>query len=458
MSKIPGKFNVFKGAPKHHFKNYETNFDKITQELQQAFKNAEEKKKARDEGHLTNKKQKRNKRPRVECEKCNLPFSKPNIAKHQRQCQGLNAKSKLHSEKTKLEKENENLRLLLEKALSENKQLKKQLKFKLPKYSMEDITESKSLNTKKSYLRNWNRYHQYCQENDLLIRDPRSANLYLRNLTRKMNESKNLSVSTKNMARAVLIYGFKKIYDQDISVLVPKKNKFVISKKKYALSCEEIVNFMVSLSDVSDFWAFFILIFSACRVSALAMLKKEDCDLTESTINLCETKTSKLISFKIDDEKLKQHLFSFVNSHKSGEYLFYNSRPKKCTSIYANHPEETPLRRSKYVSRIIKNILLKSETFKNVLKSKFAVCAHMLRKTHAQTIMDQIISEGLKKTKLALLHSERSSTAINHYLDVPRVNQPIFDELITRIVSMKFPENPEQLFETNFVEDQEEKK
>ena len=391
----------------------------ISRELQKIFHKIDEGKKKADLDEISSTSMmKKKRRDDLYCEKCYTFKSYANFQKHIKKCLGTK-KKKVNLEVNLLKEINE-LKEKIVKLEKENANLRLQVSSGDETLEMEDLVTNKSHNTQLSYIGNWKKYEIWCFDNDKPCNNKKSAINYYSCLLKPPIGCKKLKYSSISTARSVLLLGFKYIYKQEINFFLNHKKKRNI-KPKYSMSDEEIFLFLTSFDDKQDFLAHFILIFSACRIHSLAMLKKKD--YQNGVINLYDFKTEKGIPFTFQDSFINKLLDHHLSNKSEEDFAFYP--PYNVRSL------QDLTKRSKYVSQLVKIRIRNSKVFQHINKQNFSLTPHMFRKTKAKFEFDIIVNEGLKKARKSINQSDNSN-AIFKYVDIPQTCQ-IFETLMEKI-------------------------
>jgi hypothetical protein len=267
------------------------------------------------------------------CDMCKMPKSAANIARHKRTCNGGSLEQQIIYEKFELSEENKMLREKISQLELENQHLRQKLEEKgVDVVTFEEIANSKSLNTKLSYQTYWHKYEKYCLENSLQIDKGKSVIEFLNFLGENWVGKKSLRPSSRTKIRRIIIYIIKCLYGKDVSCLIPKKFPYVGSiwvKPKYAMSNDEIVNLLVSLKDSpEDFWCFYILLFSACRVSGVAWMRLEH--ITDGrSIQIYDVKKNTTFNFEIQEPELQNFFRRYLATIKDEGFVFYHLNHRK---------------------------------------------------------------------------------------------------------------------------------
>ena len=392
----------------------------ISRELHKILHKIDEGKKKADVDEVSSTSMlKKKRRDDLYCEKCDTYISYANFQKHLKKCQGTK-KKKINLEVNLLKKEIDELKEKILQLKKENANLRLQISSGDETLEMEDLVKNKSHNTQLSYTSNWKKYEIWCFDNNKPCYNKKSAIDYYSYLLKPPFGSKKLKYSSISTARAVLLLGFKYIYKQEINFFLNSKKKRNI-KPKYSMSEEEIFSFLTSFDNKQDFLAHFILIFSACRIHSLAMLKKKDCQ--DGVINLYDLKTDKEIPFTLQDSFINELLDHHLSNKSEEDFAFYP--PYNVRSL------QDLTKRSKYVSQLVKFKIKNSKVFQDIDKRNFSLTPHMFRKTKAKLEFDTIVKEGLKKARESINQSAKSN-AIFKYVNIPKTCH-IFETLMEKI-------------------------
>jgi hypothetical protein len=357
-------------------------------------------------------------RPKKKCEWCGKEQYTTNLYRHLKTCIWKN-EFKLHKSdaeemrkegvfdmnpeaKLKTDLENQNLRNFIlenyEKFTNLYKSIMEYPEVSNPETIIKNILVSES--TKENYLMEWKQFKKFLfSQRKPISLD--SANCYIASLKCKTSTIRNKIAVLQTLMRSLI----------NPSISLNKLRQKINYKPKHAMPDNEIKDYLreQSLLDTEFYCIQLLQIKYALRVSSCALLKRSQLEFLDSDekniINFYDVKNKKYIPKEIDEE-VRVAVRNFLADQgdvDQNEYFFM----RKSSDLKER-------RRSNELSKEINKRIRASKVFK--INPNYAYSSHMFRKTVAQNIYSQSVSQAKEKARTALSQAPNSS-AIDHYID-----------------------------------------